>query len=123
MCPLRNIGTAIVFLVAVDAASLCAWTSDDATKQWPSGWRDGLRSLHDLLRCEGYNKAARPLPGTIAELLQALEMEDDGTDAGIDRPTGAQRQQRRGFGAPQRSHGALGGSRTGEASHWRLAGR
>jgi hypothetical protein len=25
------------------------------------------------------------LPGTIAELLQALEMEDDGTDAGIDR--------------------------------------
>lgn len=85
MCPLRNIGTAIVFLVAVDAASLCAWTSDDATKQWPSGWRDGLRSLHDLLRCEGYNKAARPLPGTIAELLQALEMEDDGTDAGIDR--------------------------------------
>jgi len=28
MCPLRNIGTAIVFLVAVDAASLCAWTSD-----------------------------------------------------------------------------------------------
>eukprot|EP00435_Cladocopium_sp_Y103_P049595 s661_g15.t1 len=85
MCPISNIGTAIAFLVAVDAASLCAWTSDDATKQWPSGWRDGLRSLHDLLRCEGYNKAARPLPGTIAELLQALELEDDGTDAGIDR--------------------------------------
>ena len=47
MCPLRNIGTAIVFLVAVDAASLCAWTSDvtwtqdfgvNQVEQWSSGF-------------------------------------------------------------------------------------
>lgn len=40
----------------------------------------------------GYNKGVRPLPGSIAELLQALDLEDDGTDAGINR----QRLKRRG---------------------------
>eukprot|EP00434_Breviolum_minutum_P013768 symbB.v1.2.012144.t1/scaffold829.1/size159244/14 len=34
---------------------------------------------------KGYNKGVRPLPGSIAELLQALDIEDDGTDAGINR--------------------------------------
>lgn len=34
--------------------------------------------------CPGYNRGARPSPGTVAELLAALDMEDDGTEGSID---------------------------------------
>ncbi|OLP89687.1 DnaJ protein-like 1 [Symbiodinium microadriaticum] len=79
---------AVVLAVTVQTAwagGLCSWTSDESTKGLPSGWRDGLRSLHDLAGCEGYNKAARPIAGSVAELLQALDLEDDGTDQAVDR--------------------------------------
>ncbi|CAE7938225.1 DNAJ1 [Symbiodinium necroappetens] len=79
---------AVVLAVTVQTAwagVLCSWTSDESTKGLPSGWRDGLRSLHDLAGCEGYNKAARPIAGSVAELLQALDLEDDGTDQAVDR--------------------------------------
>ncbi|CAK9018789.1 unnamed protein product [Durusdinium trenchii] len=66
------------------AAGFCAFTSDESTQTWPAGWREGLRALHDLFGCEGYNRGARPSPGTVAELLAALDMEDDGTEGSID---------------------------------------
>ena len=33
----------------------------------------------------GYNKAARPIAGSLAELLQVLDLEDDGSDQAVDR--------------------------------------
>mmetsp|Transcript_401 Transcript_401/g.1112 ORF Transcript_401/g.1112 Transcript_401/m.1112 type:complete len:402 (-) Transcript_401:178-1383(-) len=72
-------------LFPLSSGFFCSWTSDDSTKWLPIGWRDGLRSLHDLARCEGHNRAVRPLRGSIAELLEVLELEDDGTDKAVDR--------------------------------------